>query len=204
MRTAGSIMTFRQGAGEIDIHGALLRGMHNISNMEAAAAAAIILGADPENISRSIKNFRPLSHRMEYLGEISGIRCINDSKSTNPDSIIAALRDFGKEVTLILGGLDKGMDFTPILPSIDASVKNIMLIGRSAERMNRLFNASCSDIDIYRCKSLEEAVIKGFEVSEKGDVLLLSPGCASMDMFRDYKDRGDRFKKAVMDLKHGS
>lgn len=188
-------------SGIINIEGALLKGSHNISNALAAAAASIIMGADPDNIGRSIRSFKPLSHRMEYLGKIAGIRCINDSKSTNPDSIIAALRDFSREVTIIMGGLDKDMDFTPVLTSIEASVNNILLIGQSASRMEQLFRNLDSEIDIYKCRSLEEAVIKGFEVTRPGDVLLLSPGCASMDMFRDYKDRGDRFKKAVADFK---
>jgi UDP-N-acetylmuramoylalanine--D-glutamate ligase len=175
-----------------------------MSNASASAAAAIIMGADPDTTGTAIKNFKPLSHRMEYLGEISGIRCINDSKSTNPDSTIAALRDFSKEVTIIMGGLDKDMDFSPVIPSLISSVKNMILIGRSAKRMRGLFSSIDDNINIYICSTLEEAVDRGFEVTVKGDVLLLSPGCASMDMFKDYKDRGNKFKKAVMDRKHGS
>jgi UDP-N-acetylmuramoylalanine--D-glutamate ligase len=190
--------------GKIDISGNLFKGMHNMSNASASAAAAIIMGADPHRAGTAIKNFKPLSHRMEYLGEISGIRCINDSKSTNPDSTIAALRDFSKEVSIIMGGLDKNMDFTPVIPSLIASVKNIILIGRSASRMQDLFSSIDESIGIYICSTLEEAVARGFDVTMKGDVLLLSPGCASMDMFKDYKDRGNKFRKTVMGRKHGS
>jgi UDP-N-acetylmuramoylalanine--D-glutamate ligase len=184
--------------GNINIKGSLLKGNHNISNTLAAAAASLLAGASPEIIGLSVKNFKPLSHRMEYLGEIAGIRCINDSKSTNPDSVMAALRDFSREVTIIMGGLDKDMDFTPVLPSIEASVNSIILIGQSALRMEKLFRGLEEEINVYKCSSMEEAVKKGFEVTRPGDVLLLSPGCASMDMFRDYKDRGEQFKKAVM------
>ena len=190
--------------GKIDISGNLFKGMHNMSNAAASAAAALIMGADPKGIGTAIKNFKPLSHRMEYLGEVSGIRCINDSKSTNPDSVIAALRGFSKEVTIIMGGLDKDVDFTPVIPSLISSVKNIILIGRSASRMKELFSSVDENINIHICRTLEKAVCRGFEVTMKGDVLLLSPGCASMDMFKDYKDRGNKFKKAVMDHKHGS
>jgi UDP-N-acetylmuramoylalanine--D-glutamate ligase len=96
------------------------------------------------------------------------------------------------------------MDFSPVIPSLISSVKNIILIGRSANRMQRIFSSIDDNISTYKCNTLEEAVAKGFEITIKGDVLLLSPGCASMDMFKDYKDRGDKFKKAVMDLKYGS
>jgi UDP-N-acetylmuramoylalanine--D-glutamate ligase len=189
---------------KIDISGSLLRGEHNMSNAAASAAASLIMGADPGSTGTAIKKFKPLSHRMEYLGEVSGIRCINDSKSTNPDASIAALKDFSKEVTIIMGGLDKDMDFIPVIPSLISTVNNIILIGRSAPRMQRLFSSIDDNIGIYICNTLEEAVARGFEVTGKGDVLLLSPGCASMDMFENYKDRGDRFKKAVMSLRHGS
>jgi len=187
--------------GKINIRDALLMGMHNTSNAMAASAASLIYGASSENTGKSIRDFEPLSHRMEYLGEIAGIRCINDSKSTNPDSTIAALKDFTKEVTLIMGGKDKNMDFLPLLAFLDSAVNNIILIGRSAPYMEDLFKSKGNVHSIFRCDSLEEAVRLGFKITIRGDVLLLSPGCASMDMFRDYKDRGDRFKRIVMSFK---
>jgi UDP-N-acetylmuramoylalanine--D-glutamate ligase len=182
--------------GKIDIEGAMLKGRHNMSNSAASAAAALIMGADPDSAGAAIRDFKPLSHRMEYLGLVSGIRCINDSKSTNPGSVIAALRDFDRVVTIIMGGLDKEMDFRAVIPSLRTSVKNIILIGSSAEKMQRLFSRE-TGIGIYVCSTMEEAVEKGLDVTSWGDVLLLSPGCASMDMFTDYRDRGNRFKKAV-------
>jgi len=191
-------------SGSIKISGTLLEGMHNISNSEAAVAAALIKGAKPGSIGKAIREFKPIEHRMEYLGEIAGIRCINDSKSTNPNSITAALRDFAKEVTIIMGGLDKDMDFMSVLPSLESSVKNIVLIGQSAARMQKLFSRFSGGFDIFTCSSLEEAVTKSFDITMAGEVLLFSPGCASMDMFKDYKDRGNRFKKAIMDPSHGS
>ncbi|MCD4669827.1 MAG: UDP-N-acetylmuramoyl-L-alanine--D-glutamate ligase, partial [Actinomycetia bacterium] len=187
--------------GKINIRNALLAGMHNTSNAMAAAAASLIYGTSPENIGDSIRGFKPLSHRMEYLGEIAGIRCINDSKSTNPDSTIAALKDFTKEVTLIMGGKDKDMDFLPLLAFLDSAVNDIILIGQSAQYVEDLFKSKGNACNIFKCESLEEAVRLGFRITARGDVLLLSPGCASMDMFRDYRDRGDRFKSIVMSFK---
>jgi UDP-N-acetylmuramoylalanine--D-glutamate ligase len=189
---------FLSKSGRINIKGVLLKGIHNISNIMASSAPLLILGADPENIGDSIKNFKPLSHRMEYLGDVDGIRCINDSKSTNPDSTAAALKDFTKEVTLIMGGKDKNMEFGTLASLMDSAVNNLILIGDSANRIEKTFSRNDITYGIYRCKDLEEAVRLGFKLTPPGDVLLLSPGCASMDMFIDYKDRGNRFKKIVM------
>jgi len=187
--------------GTINIKCALLQGMHNISNAMAASAASLIYGVEPEKIGKSIRDFKPLSHRMEYLGEIAGIRCINDSKSTNPDSTAAALKDYSKEVTLIMGGKDKDMDFMALTASLKSAVNDLILIGESASRIEELFKGRKDVYNIYICESLKEAVQLGFRVTAPGDVLLLSPACASMDMFRDYKDRGDRFKNIVMSFK---
>lgn len=192
---------FSSYKGTINIKHTLLKGMHNISNAMAASAVSLIHGVDPERIGRSIRDFKPLGHRMEYLGEIAGIRCINDSKSTNPDSTAAALKDYSKEVTLIMGGKDKGMDFMTLAASLKSAVNNLILIGESASHIEELFKNRKDTYNICRCKSLEEAVRLSFRITEPGDVLLLSPACASMDMFRDYKDRGDRFKNIVMSFK---
>jgi UDP-N-acetylmuramoylalanine--D-glutamate ligase len=189
---------FLSKSGRINIEGSQLKGMHNVSNMMASSVPLLLLEVDPENISDSIKNFKPLNHRLEYIGDVEGIRCINDSKSTNPDSTAAALKDFTKEVTLIMGGKDKNMDFDILTGLMDSSVNNLILIGESADRIEKTFRRDGNTYGIYKCKDLEEAVELGFKLTHPGDVLLLSPGCASMDMFRNYKDRGNRFKKIVM------
>ena len=187
--------------GTINIEGALLQGMHNTSNIMAASAAALICKADPLKTERSIKEFKPLSHRMEYLGEIENVRCINDSKATNPDSTIAALNGCSKEVTLIMGGKDKDMDFRLLTDSLDMAVNELILIGESAPRIEKIFKGQAASYNIYKCKSLKEAVELGFKITAPGNILLLSPACASMDMFRDYKDRGNKFKNIVMSFK---
>ncbi|MEE8324467.1 MAG: UDP-N-acetylmuramoyl-L-alanine--D-glutamate ligase [Candidatus Humimicrobiaceae bacterium] len=184
--------------GSINTEGTLLKGMHNISNIIASMLPAMLAGVSPESIERSVKNYKTPDHRIEYLGVLSGIRCFNDSKSTNPDSTIAALQDFGKEVTLILGGKDKDMDFLMLAEILESKVNNLILIGEASSKINRLFGPLSGEYEIYLSDSLEKAVELSFKITKPGEVLLLSPACASMDMFRDYKDRGDRFKKLVL------
>jgi len=187
--------------GNIDIGGNQLQGLHNISNIMASMIPALLAGISPESIEGSVKDFKPLDHRSEYLGEVAGIRCFNDSKSTNPDSTIAALQDFGKEVTLIMGGKDKDMDFLALAGQIDLKVNDLILIGQAASRIRGLLEPLAGDYRIHLCGSLEEAVELSFKITKNGEVLLLSPACASMDMFKDYRDRGERFKKLVLSYK---
>ena len=189
---------FSGNKGCINTSGTLLKGMHNISNIIASMIPALLAGVSPESIEVSVKNYTTLNHRIEYLGVLSGIRCFNDSKSTNPDSTIAALQDFGKEVTLIMGGKDKDMDFLMLADIIESKVNNLILIGQAASKINGLLGPLSVDYKIYLSDSLEEAVRLSFKITKQGGVLLLSPACASMDMFRDYKDRGNRFKKLAL------
>ena len=184
--------------GSIDTGGTLLRGMHNISNIIASMIPALLAGVSPGSIEKSVRDYKALDHRIEYLGVLSGIRCFNDSKSTNPDSTIAALQDFGKEVTLILGGKDKDMDFLMLAEIIKSKVNDLILIGQAASKIDGLLEPLSGNYKIYLAGSLEEAVELSFKITKPGGVLLLSPACASMDMFKDYKDRGDRFKKLVL------
>ena len=188
-------------SGEIDIKDSLLKGRHNISNIMASIAPAVLMDINKKSIEKTIKNFKPLDHRMEYLGFIKNIRCFNDSKSTNPDATLVAINDFGKEITLIMGGKDKNMDFSGLIQILNTKVKNLILIGETAPRIYGLAMGSCHDYKIYKCKTFEAAVKKGFKVAGPGEVLMLSPACASMDMFRDYKERGDRFKNLVISKK---
>jgi len=183
--------------GKIKINSTLLKGSHNVSNIIASAAASLLLGIDNKDIEKAIANFKPLRHRLEYLGCVRGIRCFNDSKSTNPDATIAALGDFGREVTLILGGRDKNMDFSELMDALNQKVKNLILIGESSDVISEKIAKDSHDYEVFRCKTLEEAVNKGFGAAKKGEVLMLSPACASMDMFKDYRERGNKFKSLV-------
>jgi UDP-N-acetylmuramoylalanine--D-glutamate ligase len=187
--------------GKIDIKSSLLKGNHNISNMMASVAVALLLGIDAKDIEKAVANFKPLSHRLEYLGCVRGIRCFNDSKSTNPDATKAALGDFGREVTLILGGRDKNMDFSKLIDVLNQKITNLILIGESADIIYEQVMRHNYNYSIFRCKTLNEAVNRGFDVTKQGEVLMLSPACASMDMFKDYKERGNEFKSLVISKK---
>ncbi|MDD5600733.1 MAG: UDP-N-acetylmuramoyl-L-alanine--D-glutamate ligase [Actinomycetota bacterium] len=183
--------------GKVNIKNSPLKGNHNISNIMASIAPSLLMGVDERNIEETIKNFKPLDHRLEYLGCVKKIRCFNDSKSTNPDATLAALEDFDKEVTLIMGGKNKNMDFSELISILNKKIKNLILIGEAAPVIYESISESGFDYKIFRCRTLEEAVYRGFEVAKPGEVLMLSPACASMDMFKDYKERGDRFKSLV-------
>ncbi len=187
----------KKNKGKINIKNTSMKGEHNISNIMASIAPAILMNIDKNNIEESINSFKPLDHRMEYLGYAGRIRCFNDSKSTNPDATMAAINDFGKEITLIMGGRDKSMDFSGLIDALNKKVKNLILIGEAAPRIYNLIARRRHDYKIYKYATLEAAVEKGFEVAGPGEVLMLSPACASMDMFNDYKQRGKRFKSLV-------
>jgi len=192
---------FNNVYGHIPINGRNLIGRHNIGNIMSAVAAVKIFGAEDKLISKSVINFVPLHHRLEYFGTINGVKCFNDSKATNPDAVIKALEHFQKEVTLILGGLDKGMDFNTLIPAVKDKVLNLILIGASRELLFKIFSEIQHEYMIFKADSLEEAVSKGMEITKVNNIFLLSPACASMDMFKDYKDRGDQFKKIVLSHK---
>jgi UDP-N-acetylmuramoylalanine--D-glutamate ligase len=183
--------------GKINVKDSPLRGKHNIYNIMASAASSLLLGVDKKNIERTVNNFKPLGHRLEYLGSVKKVRCFNDSKSTNPDATAAALGDFEKDVTLIMGGKDKDMDFSELINILNKKVKNLILIGESSEKIYKLIAEHDFNYKVFRCRTLEEAVNRGFEAAKPGEVLLLSPACASMDMFKDYRERGNKFRSLV-------
>ncbi len=194
--------TILKRTGAIDISGARLIGKHNILNLMAAVAAAKILGLEDEKIKNSIASLIPLEHRIEYIGKVLGIDVYNDSKSTNPDSTIKALESFDVPVTLIMGGKDKDMDFSSVIPYMIKKVSGLILIGETRKKIKETIKEynevrGKTRFTVFTCDSLEEAVELSFNISKKGTIILLSPACASFDMFRDYKDRGRRFKKLV-------
>lgn len=175
-----------------------LRGEHNLANALAAAAGSAALGGSLSGISEALRFFPGLPHRLERVGEIRGVVFINDSKATNVDSLEVALRSFEEPVVLIAGGKDKGQDFTPLAPLVARQVAHLVLIGEGAELLARAWSATPQ----VRAASLSEAVERAFELAlgGHGATVLLSPACASFDMFRDYEDRGEKFRSAVTDL----
>jgi len=183
--------------GKIDIGSMRLKGVHNTSNIMACVAAAKLLGVGDRVIEKAVTEFKPLAHRLEYTGTYRGIAFYNDSKSTNPQATIAALGNFKKPLTLVLGGKDKGMELGGLFRVLEEKVSNLILIGQSREKIQDALNSRGHSFKINSCDTLEEAVKKGFDVTPGEGTLLFSPAFASMDMFKDYKDRGNQFKSLV-------
>lgn len=171
-----------------------IRGEHNIQNAMAVVIAAKIFGFENENIVRALKTFKGVEHRLEFVREIEGIKFINDSKATNIDSVIVALKSFDEPIFLILGGLDKGNDYSAIEDLVISKVKKIYAIGSSAEK---IFNHFHNKVKTEIRKDLEEVVASALNEARAGDVVLLSPACASFDMFENYEHRGNVFKEII-------
>ncbi len=182
----------------------MLKGDHNIENIMAASLAAELCGVSRESIKKTLSEFRGVPHRIEYIKSVDGIDYYNDSKATNPDSTIKALDalsidDQRKNIILILGGVDKGVSLSGLIPKIINTTKTVILIGEAAMKFNNeLIQSGFSNIKF--AESLDEAVKTSKDLSTKGDQVLLSPACASFDMFSNFEDRGRVFREAVLAL----
>ena len=174
-----------------------LKGIHNIENYMASALVLLRLGVDWKFIIKGFETFKGLPHRVEFAGRVGGVVFINDSKSTNVDSLRKALLSFN-DVVLIAGGVDKGLDFSPLVPLVREKVKGMVLMGEAAEKMERIFGDVCC---VSRAFSMDESVEKAFRLAGDGGTVLFSPGCASFDMFKNFEHRGNVFKKCVERLR---
>ncbi|HBL17539.1 MAG: UDP-N-acetylmuramoylalanine--D-glutamate ligase [Elusimicrobia bacterium GWA2_69_24] len=177
-----------------------LPGVHNLENAMAAALLAASQGVKPAVIARGFKKFQGVEHRIEGCGTFRGIACVNDSKATNVDSTLAALRaleDRGKTLLLILGGLPKGGGFRALLGPVEKGVKAVLTIGSAAAKIEEDLQGAAH---FFPCETLESAVRVGLQIGAKGDTLLLSPACASFDQFQDFEHRGRRFKELAKEL----
>ena len=177
-----------------------LRGLHNLFNSMAAGLSACLLDIRKDSLRRALSNFEGVEHRLEFAGEKDGVRWINDSKATNVNSCWYALESMpdNKSTILILGGKDKGNDYSEILPLVEKKVKAIVAMGLHNEKIVDFFNGHVDAV--ISTGSLDEAVDTCRMLSEKGDTVLLSPCCASFDLFKSYEDRGRQFKDAVRRL----
>src|SRR2546426_95585 len=176
-----------------------LRGAFNLENVLAAVAAACVLGADFDAIRRAVAEFQAVEHRLEYVRTICGVQFYNDSKATSVDATAKALSAFDRPVCLILGGKDKGAPYGPLRPLIESRVRCVFLIGAAADRIAEDLAGSAG---LVRSGDLETAVRQAFKAAESGDVVLLSPACASYDQFQDFEHRGRVFKEIVERLAH--
>jgi UDP-N-acetylmuramoylalanine--D-glutamate ligase len=174
-----------------------IKGPHNLSNATAACAICAILEVSPVSMGETLKNFKGVEHRLEEVATLSGVKFVNDSKATNVESVWYALQSVEKPIILIAGGKDKGGDFTKLRELVENRVKALILIGEAKEKIH---DALSDLVSTLYTDSLEEAVELSFKKAEAGDTVLLSPACASFDMFKNYEHRGDVFKSSVKHL----
>jgi UDP-N-acetylmuramoylalanine--D-glutamate ligase len=179
-----------------------LFGEHNVANAMAAAAAALAMGIDREAVREGLRSFAGVPHRLEQVAELDGIRFVNDSKATNVASATVGIRAFDEGVHAILGGSEKDEPFTPLIDPIRERVRACYLIGATAERMAReLAPVVEAGVELRRCDDLEDAVRSAAAAAAAGEVVLLSPACASFDAFENFEARGDRFREIVGGLR---
>ncbi|HEY3492926.1 MAG TPA: cyanophycin synthetase, partial [Solirubrobacterales bacterium] len=178
-----------------------LFGEHNVANAMAAAAAALAMGLDREAVREGLRSFAGVPHRLEQVAEIGGVRFVNDSKATNVASATVGIRAFEGGVHAILGGSEKDEPFAPLNEPLAERARAAYLIGATAERMAReLAPAVEAGVELHRCADLEDAVRRAAAAAAPGEVVLLSPACASFDAFENYEARGDRFREIVGEL----
>lgn len=195
----GKVFLTQEGKQDFLIESAEIRipGVHNLYNSLASALAASCLGVSSEAIVESLKEFPGVEHRLEPVRELDGVRYVNDSKATNVDAVWYALGSFESPIVLIAGGKDKGNDYSPLFDLVRKKVPAMILIGQAAAKMQKDF---ADKTNCIMASSMEDAVAKARGEAKPGYVVLLSPACASFDMFHDYEHRGREFKRLVMEL----
>ena len=175
-----------------------LRGEHNVENVLASMAITGAYGVAPAALVKAISEFRGVEHRIEYVASVRGIEFFNDSKATNVDSAIKAVESFDGGLIMILGGKDKGAPYRPLIEAMRGKVKHAVLIG---EASGKIVEAIGENFPYSRAESIGDAVKQAWKIGQSGDVVLLSPACASFDMFESYEHRGREFKKAVEEMR---
>jgi UDP-N-acetylmuramoylalanine--D-glutamate ligase len=195
VQTKGSLRLARGGALLLAASELSLVGRHNLLNALAALALASTVVKIDKKVLAALAAFRGLAHRMECVAEIGGVLFVNDSKGTTVAATLAALRGLGRRAVLIAGGEGKGQDFAPLRAGVDAHCRAVVLIGRDAPAIAAALSGAAPPVEF--AAALEVAVARAVARAQRGDAVLLSPACASLDMFRDYAERGDRFKAAV-------
>ena len=176
-----------------------LKGQHNAANALAALALCEAIGVPRATLLQGLKSFQGLRHRLELVDEIGSVEFIDDSKGTNVGATVTALNSMNRPIILIAGGDGKGQDFSPLSPACRRIVRAVLLIGRDADKIRSAL--SDANVPLYDCANLHEAIHCAAELAERGDVVLLSPACSSLDMFQDYKHRAQVFIETVRELK---
>jgi UDP-N-acetylmuramoylalanine--D-glutamate ligase len=174
-----------------------LKGAHNVENVLAAVCVGILSGVEPRRISKTVREFRAVEHRLEHVASIHGVEYYNDSKATNVDATIKALESFPANIHLILGGKDKGSDYSVLNGLLRQRVKRVYTIGAAAAKIESQIKGAA---EIVHAEKLENAIRNAGDVAQPGDIVLLAPACASFDQFRNYEHRGKVFKEVVRSL----
>lgn len=197
----GSVMKFYLAGEhfEIDQRDTTLKGPHNLINTMAAVSAARLAGVSVSDIRSGLKTFVNAPHRLESVGVISGVEFVNDSKATNVDAVVYALGSYTQPLVWIAGGVDKGNDYSIIKEEVRRKVKALICLGKDNSKLKETFEGVVPAI--RETQDVNELVQMAFDAAGKGDVVLLSPACASFDLFKNYEDRGDQFRNAVRNLK---
>ncbi len=194
----GDMVFRREGAEERYPRSLLrIRGMQNVENAMAAIAAARRMGVPPEAVRAALAAFPGLPHRIELVRDEGGVSWYNDSKGTNVGAVVRCLEGFAEPVVLIAGGKDKGIDFRPLREPLARKARAAILIGEARGRMERELAGAAP---LSAAATLDEAVRKAREIAQPGDVVVFSPACSSFDMFRNFEERGEAFRKAVRGL----
>jgi len=195
-----SHLYFRDGEREREIMPLAevpLKGAHNLENVLAGVSVGILVGCQPEQIRQAVRNFKAVEHRLEFVAKIAGVDYYNDSKATNVDATIKALESFPGNIHLILGGKDKGSDYTVLHDLLRQRVKRVYTIGAAAAKIESQIQGAA---EVEHAETLENAVRRSSESAVAGDVVLLAPACASFDQFQNYEHRGRVFKETVHSL----
>ncbi|MFZ1130453.1 MAG: UDP-N-acetylmuramoyl-L-alanine--D-glutamate ligase [Terriglobales bacterium] len=197
---SGGQIYFRDGSRErkiMAVDEVPLKGMHNLENALAAVSIGILVGCEAEQIREAVRNFKAVEHRLEFVAKVAGVDYYNDSKATNVDATIKALESFPANIHLILGGKDKGSDYTVLSELLRGRVKRVYTIGAAAAKIEAQIEGAA---EIDHAETLESAVRRASEAAVAGDVILLAPACASFDQFQSYEHRGRVFKEVVHSL----
>ena len=174
-----------------------LKGAHNLENVLAAVCVGRLVGVEPHRIRRAVQEFKAVEHRLEFVATVNGVEYYNDSKATNVDATRKALESFPSGIHIILGGKDKGSDYSVLSPLLKERARRVYTIGAAAEKIESQITGAA---EIVHAETLEAAVRKAAESAAAGDVVLLAPACASFDQFENYEHRGRVFKEAVAAL----
>jgi UDP-N-acetylmuramoylalanine--D-glutamate ligase len=200
----GGMLRLRTRSGEEELMRASelrVPGEHNVANALAAALACRLVGCEPDAIRRGLLGYRALPHRLEHVATVNGVEFFNDSKATNLDATMRAVASFPPgSIHLILGGKDKGADWSVLAPLARSHVRRVLLVGQATQVIRKGLEQAVATVD---CGTVPAAVRDGLEGARPGDVVLLAPGCASFDQYRNFEERGEDFRRAVQSLDAG-